>query len=438
MMSVIKKYLPKSLLIRSLLILVVPLVLLQVISAFIFYEAHWDKVSKYLARGLAGDIGAMVDIVRDAENAQDLHRAITIGQNRFNIETRLKIGEILSNSDTIVSGTLPDPFFVNAIVERVGLPFHIIAPPDEKHILVQVQLSTGILELSALRKRLFSSTTYVFVLWMFGSSLLLFGVAIIFMRNQIRPIRRLAIAADAFGKRQDVQRFKPEGAREVRQAAFAFLKMKDRIERQIEQRTHMLAGVSHDLRTPITRMKLQLAMMGDSEDIRDLSQDIHEMEHMLEGYLAFARGEEGEQTQLVNITEMLSSIVKAAERNGAKIDFHSEGPIHLSVRPNAFKRCITNVVENANRYAQNVYVKLGERGDHIEITVDDDGPGIVPDKREDVFKPFFRLEESRNSQTGGVGLGLSIVRDVVRAHGGDIELSDAPQGGLRARLFFPL
>lgn len=434
----IKKFLPRSLLGRSLMILVVPLVLLQVISAFVFYEAHWDKVSQYLARGLAGDVGAMVDLVRDNPTEEGLERAFEISRNRFNMQAELRKGEILSNTKEIVQGSLPDPFFLSALDERVGLPYHIVVPDDDKTITIEVQLSDSILAVTALKKRLFSSTTYVFVLWMVGSSLLLFGVAIIFMRNQVRPIRRLAIAADAFGKRQDVERFKPEGAREVRQAATAFLKMKARIERQIEQRTRMLAGVSHDLRTPLTRMKLQLAMMGESDDTKDLSEDILEMEHMLEGYLAFARGEGGEATAETNLSELIETIVSAMKRKGILIDYHCEGQIYLTIRPHAFRRAVTNVIENAGRYGEHVSVRVGKRNDMVEVTIDDDGPGIDPDKREDVFKPFFRLDQSRNVQTGGVGLGLSIVQDVVRGHGGDIQLSDSPQNGLRARLRFPI
>lgn len=434
----IKKVLPRSLLGRSLMILVVPLVLLQVISAFVFYEAHWDKVSQYLARGLAGDVGAMVDLVRDNPSEDGVARSIEIARSRFNMTVELKKGEILPNTKEIVQGDLPDAFFLSALDERVGLPYHIVVSDDEKTITIEVQMGEGVLRATALRKRLFSSTTYVFVLWMVGSSLLLFGVAIIFMRNQVRPIRRLAIAADAFGKRQDVERFKPEGALEVRQAATAFLKMKSRIERQIEQRTRMLAGVSHDLRTPLTRMKLQLAMMGDNEDTKDLNDDVSEMEHMLEGYLAFARGEGGEPPVDTNLSELIGNVVHAIKRKGVDIDYHYEGQVYLQIRPNAFRRAVTNLIENAGRYGEHVSVRVGKRNEMIEVTVDDDGPGIAPDKREEVFKPFFRLDQSRNVQTGGVGLGLSIVQDVVRAHGGDIQLSDSPQNGLRARLSFPI
>lgn len=438
MVSLLKKILPRSLLGRSMMILVVPLVLLQVISAFVFYEGHWDKVSKYLARGLAGDVGAMVDLIRDNPSQEGRQRVFEIARARMNMDAHFEEDVILNNTEQVVTGSLPDPFFLEALNERVGLPYQIIAPHDEKRITINVQLSTGVLSVYPLRKRLFSSTTYVFVLWMVGSSLLLFGVAIVFMRNQVRPIRRLAVAANAFGKRQEVERFKPEGAREVRQAATAFLIMKARIERQIEQRTHMLAGVSHDLRTPLTRMKLQLAMMGDNEDTQDLRSDIKEMEHMLEEYLAFARGEGGEQSSQANLSDLIEDIVSTVKRKKVSIDYHSEGDITLPVRPNAFRRCVTNVIENAARYGTNISVRIGTRAQAIEITVDDDGPGIPESERENVFNPFYRLEQSRNVQTGGVGLGLSIVRDVVRTHGGDIHLSTSPQGGLRARLRFPI
>jgi len=436
--TIIKKILPRSLLGRSLMILVVPLVLLQVISAFIFYEAHWDKVSKYLARGLAGDVGALVDMIRNDPDEDGLARTFLISRQRFNMAASLRKGEILANNANIVEGSIPDPFLLSALDERVGLPYHILAPADKKTLTIEVQLSDGVLSVTALRKRLFSSTTYVFVLWMVGSSMLLFGVAIIFMRNQVRPIRRLARAADAFGKRQNVERFKPEGAREVRQAATAFLKMKARIERQIEQRTHMLAGVSHDLRTPLTRMKLQLAMMGEEDDVKDLRDDIQEMEHMLEGYLDFVRGEGEEEPENTNISQVLASIVQGIKRKDIPIDYQNIEDIYLQVRPNAFKRCVTNLVENAGRYGTHIWLSLDQHNDAVEVTVDDDGPGIPEDMREEVFKPFFRLDKSRNIQTGGVGLGLSIVRDVVRAHGGDIQLATSPQGGLRARLRFPV
>jgi two-component system osmolarity sensor histidine kinase EnvZ len=308
----------------------------------------------------------------------------------------------------------------------------------ERYVIVQVQLSNDVLEAVVSRKRLFSSTTYVFVLWMVGTSLILFAVAMVFMRNQVKPIRRLAVAADNFGKGRDVSRFKPEGAREVRQAAAAFLAMRERIMRQISQRTEMLAGVSHDLRTPLTRMKLQLAMLKSSSGTEELKGDVEEMEHMLEGYLAFARGEGAETPQPTNVNTILEETVAQARRNAVSVDLHTEGDLVVPLRPQAFKRSLMNLIDNAIRYANTISVRAGKRGNAIEITIDDDGPGIPEDKREEVFRSFYRLESSRNRETGGVGLGLTIARDVIRGHGGDITLNDSPLGGLRARIRLPL
>ncbi len=268
--------------------------------------------------------------------------------------------------------------------------------------------------------------------------MILFGVATIFMCNQVKPIRRLAAAADELGKGRDAPNLKPEGAREIRQASAAFIAMRDRIQRQITQRTDMLAGVSHDLRTPLTRMKLQLEMVKDSSDTAALKDDVAEMEHMVEGYLAFARGEGFETPKPTNIVHILGDVVVSAKRRGTEVDFHTEGQFVVRIRQNAFKRCINNLLDNADRHAIHVSIRTGKRGDAIEITVDDDGPGIPKHLRDEAFKPFFRLDESRNPETGGVGLGLTIARDIIRGHGGDIILSGSPSGGLRARLTLPI
>jgi two-component system, OmpR family, osmolarity sensor histidine kinase EnvZ len=433
----IKRLLPRSLLGRSLLIIVTPLVLLQVVSAFIFYESHWDKVTLRLARGVAGDIATIVAFMRQYPEPADRDRFFDMAADHMEISATIKAGEILPNLPP-PEDTLTEKMLVRAMREYVGKPFQIDTRSMQRHVVVSVQLPDGILEVITTRKRLFSSTTYIFVLWMVGTSMILLGVATVFMRNQVKPIRRLAIAADRFGMGRDVPSFKPEGAREVRQAAAAFMAMRERIQRQISQRTEMLAGVSHDLRTPLTRMKLQLALLGESDGVEDLKGDIDEMEHMLQAYLAFARGEGAETPEPTNLSAMLEDVIAQARRKGGAIDLHTEGEILVPLRPAAFKRCLTNIVDNAIRYAEHVSVRAGRRGDGIDVTIDDDGPGIPEDKREDAFKPFFRLEGSRNPGTGGVGLGLTIARDVVRGHGGDIELADSPNGGLRARMKLPL
>jgi two-component system, OmpR family, osmolarity sensor histidine kinase EnvZ len=435
----IKRFLPKSLLGRSILIIVTPLILLQLVSAFVFYESHWDKVSLRLARGVVGDIAAVVELLAQNKTQEGRAAVLELASNNFALEARIVDGEVILNAKEKSIGVgFVESVLLRAMTEAIKRPFQIDGNIIAKHVVISVQLPEGVLEVVSNQKRIFSSTTYVFVLWMVGTAMLLFGVATIFMRNQVRPIMRLAAAADDFGKGRDTPRFKPEGASEVRQAALAFISMRDRIQRQISQRTDMLSGVSHDLRTPLTRMKLELEMKFDKEGVSDLKEDISEMEHMLEAYLAFARGEGDEAPKSTDLSAMLDEVVVSARRKGAAVDFHSEGQIQVLVKPNAFKRCVTNLVENADRYAEHVSVRAGQRGQSIEITIDDDGPGIPEEHREDAFKPFYRLENSRNPETGGVGLGLSIARDVIRGHGGDISLGKSPAGGLRARLTLPL
>ncbi len=434
----LKRLLPSSLLGRSLLIIVTPLVLLQVISAIIFFESHWDKVSLRLARGLAGDIAAIVELLRRDPGPKSRSEVFKVASVHMSIWATLKEGEILPNTPPVATNRL-DEILIKAISEAVHKPFQIDTRTRERRVSVEIQLAEGVLRILTPRKRLFSSTTYVFVMWMVGISMILFGVATIFMRNQVKPIRRLARAADDFGMGRMERKFKPEGATEVRKAASAFIDMRERIRRHISQRTEMLAGVSHDLRTPLTRMKLQLEMAGgDVGGVAELKEDVAEMEHMLGGYLAFARGEGEEAPKLASLTGLLNEVAAQAKRKGGAVDLHVEGEIIGALRGAAFRRCLTNLIENAMRYAEHVTVRAGRRGGAVEIVIDDDGSGIPEDMREEVFKPFFRLESSRNPETGGVGLGLTIARDVVRAHGGDIKLSDSPNGGLRVILRLPL
>lgn len=433
--SLLKRLLPRSLLGRSLMILVTPLVILQVVSAGLFYQGHWDKVSRRLAFGLAGDIGTLSALIRQFPDHLNWIHELAVG--RLEIEFELSPGEILPNAPTSPAGSEVEPLF-EALRERLDKPFLIDPEPSDRLVTVLVQHPDAVVRFATTRKRLYSSTTYLFVLWTVGTSLLLLGVATIFMRNQVRPIRRLATAAANFGKGRDTPHFKPEGANEVRQAAAAFIEMRDRINRHIGERTQMLAGVSHDLRTPLTRMRLQLAMLGDHPAAAELTDDVAEMERMLEGYLAFARGEGGERPEPTELGPLLDDIIARARRKGGSIDLHVEGAIILALKPNAFRRCLTNLLDNATRYAKHVAVRAGIRDDMVEITVDDDGPGIPPAKRDAVFKPFLRLEESRNPTTGGVGLGLTIARDIARGHGGEIALGDSPSGGLRVKLRLPI
>ena len=433
----LKNFLPRTLYGRALLIIISPLILLQIVSTWIFYDRHWDSITWRLVSGISGDIAMVLDRMYDApEKTQELFES---ARANMGLELILRPGEILPNEPAEDASGLIHNLLAKALGERVKRPFRIDSRSFRQEVVVDVQLADGVLRVIVPGNRVFSSTTYIFIMWMVGTSLVLFAVASVFMRNQVRPIRRLATAVDSFGKGREADAdVKPEGALEVRQATQAFNLMSERIRRQVRQRTDMLSGVSHDLRTPLTRMKLQLAMLGKDPEIAELKENVSEMEKMIEGYLTFARGEGGEQSLETDLTELVSDIGDQWKRDGASIDTHVEGHIVTWVKPDAFKRCIDNLIANANRYADNIWVRAGRRGDAIEVTVDDDGPGIPEDQREDAFRPFVRLDRSRNPLTGGTGLGLSIARDIARVHGGELFLEESPHGGLRARIRLPL
>jgi two-component system osmolarity sensor histidine kinase EnvZ len=437
--SWIWRLMPRTLLGRTLAIMMIPLVLLQLISTWMFYDRHWDTVTRRLSESVSNDISAVVQLIQKHDDMFTEEELVEFARKRLWLHINFRPGSRLPEEVPEPGFSILDRKLHEALNQALDYPFAMNTSYAEDLVEIRVGLPEGVLRVLVSRKRLFSSTTYIFIMWMIGSSIILFGVATVFLRNQVRPIRRLAIAADRFGKGRDVPDFKPEGASEVRQASAAFIRMRQRIKRQMDQRTEMLAGVSHDLRTPLTRMKLELAMLGDTPEARSLADDVVEMERMVEGYLAFARGEGQEQPSDTDLDELVREVAESVRREGAKIDLHIEERIHLPLRREAMRRCLHNLVKNAQRYGgQNIAVTLGRRGQIAEITVDDDGPGIPEDRRNDVFKPFFRLESSRNPQTGGTGLGLTIARDVVRGHGGELSLEDAPGGGLRARVQIPI
>ena len=432
----IKKFLPRSLMGRSVLIIVAPLVLLQIVATYIFYERHWDTVTRRLASFLAGSVATTVQFMGERPDAAA--EALRIAHVQFGLRATLMPGEILPNTPNPPPSGLLDRTLSRALTDQVRRPFRLDSWSRERDIEIDIQLPDGVLRVLAPREMLAGATTTIFILWMVGTSFILFAVAALFMRNQVRPIRRLAMAAESLGKGRDVPDFRPAGAREVRQAAAAFLEMRDRIRRQIAQRTDMLTGVSHDLRTPLTRMKLQLAMLGRSPEITGLMADVSEMETMIEGYIAFARGEGAESPAVADVGALLGEVVAGAQLNRARIALECEGDLVMTVRPIALKRCLSNLVVNAATYGQHVAVHAARQGNAVEVTVDDDGPGIPVHQRDAVFRPFYRLDRSRNPRTGGVGLGLTIARDIVRGHGGELTLAASPAGGLRAAVRLPV
>ncbi len=437
-MAVVKKFIPRSLFGRFLLITLVPLILLQGVVAYIFYERHWDSVSRRLALGLAGDIAVVIQTLRETPEIDERERFLSFAQPHMELRVVIEPDAILPNVAPLVTNRILDRMLTRALYERLVYPFQIDTRRYDEEIQIRVQLPDSVLTVTTPRKRLFSSTTYIFVMWMVGTAIILVAIAVYFLRDQMRPIRRLALAAESFGKGRPVTDFKPEGAWEIRQAAAAFIEMRERIQRQVQQRTEMLAGVSHDLRTPITRMKLQLAMLEDNPAARNLTDDVNEMEHMIEGYLAFAKGEGFEQPHLTPLGDLLRDVADGARRQNMNVDLQLDGDLTANVRPGAIKRCVTNLIENAARYGTRITLAARRIGEIIEIAIEDDGPGIPVDRRADVFKPFHRLDESRNPATGGAGLGLTIARDIMHVHGGEIQLLDASLGGLRVVLRLPV
>jgi two-component system osmolarity sensor histidine kinase EnvZ len=434
-----KRYLPKTLLGRSLLILGAPIVAVQVIAIWVFFDNHVDAVTRNMARSLAGEIHLIADLVNarpPATVADDQGLAQVYAH--LNFQARWMAGTTLDPAPRHRGADTRAGSEIVAALGGTGLRFFVDFESVPRNVRIAVQCNGGVIELTTTLRRLSSATTFVFVAWSIGSAVVLLGIAIVFMLNLVKPIRKLAEAADALGKGRDVPDFKPYGAREVRRAAAAFLIMRERLKRQMQQRTEMLAGVSHDLRTPLTRMKLQLALLGDNREAKDLAADVAEMEQMVEEYLAFARGEGSEQAVAVDLPAMLEDIVEAAQRHGSPVTLKAKGPIRLTVRPNGFRRCVTNLIANAARFGERVQLEAARKANVVEITVDDDGPGVPADKREAVFRPFYRLDHDRNRGTGGAGLGLTIARDVVRGHGGDIALADSPLGGLRVVIRLPV
>jgi len=431
-----KRLLPRSLLGRSLLIIVTPGILLVMITTWIFYDRHWTTVSRRFSSAVAGEIS---EVVQDmgvntdaAQRTQDFERAARATE----IEYIFWAGEKLPSGMALVASGGSENL-VAALTERVRRPFQIDDEFDPRDILVTIALPDGVLQAAVPKKRLYTPTTYIFVLWMAGSSLVLFAVATLFMRNQVKSLQRLADAAESFGKGRDVPNFRLAGATEVRRVGAAFLLMRERIQRQISQRTEMLAGVSHDLRTPLTRMKLELELMADNATLGELKSDVAQMQSMVQGYLDFARGEGGETPREVDLPMLLEEVVANARRDGAPVTIAAPEAFAISLRPDAMKRCIANLIANARRYGSHVWVAAVPVKDGIDILVDDDGPGIPAHRRDDVFRPFFRLDAARSPQTGSVGLGLTIARDVALSHGGDITLEESPQGGLRVRVHLP-
>jgi two-component system osmolarity sensor histidine kinase EnvZ len=437
---------PRTLFLRSLLIVILPVVILQILLTYVFYNRHYDTVTRWLATGVAGDVALLADQLDAAPDA--LVRAQIMDQ--FTRHTDLDVA--LDPTTTLAEASRKadientdvnhiDAKILEAFAEALAEPFAVDLDTDESDVItIYVQLKEGLLTVDAARKRVTATTIGLLLIWMVGASLVLTLIALYFMNLQVRPIRLLARAADNFGKGRDPGDFPVTGPSEIRRAARAFNLMRQRILRYLSQRTEMLAAVSHDLRTPLTRMRLELELMSADDDpiLAGLKSDVVEMEALVESYLAFARGEGKEAVEATDLTPVLDAMRQRAERGGAKVDIAVEGPIALPLRPLAFRRCLANLVDNACRYADWIGISATRTRDHVEITIEDNGPGIPTEYRDQVFQPFFRLDTSRSRETGGVGLGLTFARDVVLGHGGELLLDTSSKGGLKALVRLPV
>ncbi len=430
----LKRLVPQTLMARTMLILLLPLLLAFSISTYVFLDRHWEAVTRRLVLSFAGEIRVVISLLQRfpepeerpwiRRQAQAMGLFIDLSPERtFTLPPAHGRDPLRVMVDRALSTTAPGPYRVDLWSRP-----HTVA--------VEIMLPQGRLTVTTLRKRLFSSTTFLVVGWMGGGAVLFFLIALAFLRNQVRAVRRLAAAMDAFGKDRAAPRFKPQGAKEVRLAAVAFNRMRDRLERQITQRMEMLAAVSHDLRTPLTRMRLHLALPPSALEPEDLVAEVVEMERMVEGYLAFARGEAAEDMAPTDLAALVTGVVDRLRDHAVPVTLIAPPSLVRPARAGVLRRAVTNLVENALAHAQGtVAVTLSQGPEGVTLTVDDDGPGIHPERREDMFRAFTRGDEARTAS--GVGLGLTIARDVVRGHGGEIRLEDSPLGGLRARVWLP-
>jgi two-component system osmolarity sensor histidine kinase EnvZ len=435
----LERVMPTGLYARSLIIIIAPVVLLQGVVAFVFMERHYELVTKRLSTAVGRDLAALVELRRASPGPETDAMLERIAREKLSLQVEFLPAQPLPPARPKPFFSIVDASMQREISDEVERPIWIDTVGRSNLVEIRVQLDDAVMKVLAKRSQTYASNSHIFLIWMVAASAVLLAIAIVFLQKQIRPILALSEAAESFGKGREGPEFKVKGAREVRLAAASFIDMRDRIERAMEQRTTMLAGVSHDLRTILTRFRLQLAMLEETPETEELARDVEEMSRMLEAYMAFVRGDAGEPASATDIPALLEELKRSAETHGAKASVEAHGPASAMVRPDAFRRCLQNLVANAARYAKRVAISAVHDGRLLEVRVDDDGPGIPADKREEVFRPFLRLDEARGQDEGGgsSGLGLAITRDIARSHGGDVTLESSPMGGLRAVVRVP-
>jgi len=429
-----KKILPKKLFYRSLIIVATPIILLQIIITIVFFDSLWIKANKGMTRSLVGEVKTLFDIYKD--DRADKEEILDLYNKNFDFVVRLKENEVFPNEIPERWYSPMDRSLRRELKSVFASSYWFDTTSYKEVVYLKIKYKNGFLQIFFPKSKIAPSSARIFALWITLPGLLLILIAIIFLKNQTRPIVNLARAAEKFGKGEFVKEFRPSGAKEIRQAAYEFDKMRKRITIHLNQRSEMLSGISHDLRTPLTRLKLQLALIKQQELAKKMSDDIEEMERMLNEYLEFSRHQKNEETEMVSLNKIIEEILKKYE--GGKINFHSEEDFKINIRPNSFRRCLGNLIDNGLSYGKNVNIFSKKTSNDIEIFVDDDGPGIPEKEYKNVMKPFYRIDKSRGQNKSGVGLGLSITNDIIRSHGGNISFEKSPLEGLRVKISFPL
>ena len=438
----LRQYLPKTLFNRLVAIILVPMFLVQLITVLIFFERHWDSVTRQMADALASEIKLLIERLSSEPSTKEIYDLQIYAYKYFKFNVDFVENAKLVNKDIETNTNYTAFAFKRAMNSHTNYLWTAALNQNNDKIFIDIQFPNGILTIKVGKKRLFSSTSLLFIGWTIGSSLILFLIALFFIQGQVKPILRLAVAARQLGLGRDITNsFHLEGAREIRAAGRAFQAMRHRIKRHLNERTTMLAGVSHDLRTPLTRMRLQLELLKKTPEIEELTKDIAEMEAMIEAYLAFSRGEASDPPHLGDIRQLLRDITEQLQKTYPErltLIFNEDEIPTFPIRAPSLRRALMNILENALRYAFNAEIRVRRIEDTVLIQIDDDGPGIPNEKRTDAILPFKRLEASRNQKTGGTGLGLSIASDIILSHGGQLDLLESPKGGLRVRIILPI
>ena len=428
----IKKLLPKQLFYRALLIVAVPIIILQLTISIVFFDSLWIKTNKGMTRALVGEIKTFISAYEKEEYNKD--SLIILFQEHLDFNVKFEPYKILPKEDLERWFSPIDRTLRRELKSKIS-NYWFDTISYKNLIDLKIKYGDGYFQFYIPKERVMSSSARLFAFWITLPAFLLITIAIIFLKNQTRPIINLARASEKFGRGEDIEEFRPSGALEIRQAGFEFEKMRKRIIRHLNQRSEMLSGISHDLRTPLTRIKLQLSFIKDKEISKKLSDDVGEMEKMLNEYLQFASSRSAETTKTFDLSELLETIIMKYEKKEITTDISKE--VFLDGRKNLMQRCFGNLIDNTIKYSANVYISLRKLNNNILITIDDDGPGIPENERENVFKPFYKIDKSRGDSKSSVGLGLSIASDIVKSHGGNIKLETSPTNGLRIKVILP-